>query len=94
MSVGCVAGIRLDFDLAGVGEIFLLAMVALYEYENSRAFVLRRNGFRSSYRDRRSNFFPFLHAPPPIVRLLRLDRSGRHPNPPQRLKDLGGMGHA
>ena len=31
MSVGCVAGIMLDFDLAGAGEIFFIAMVALYE---------------------------------------------------------------
>jgi len=39
VSVGCVAGIMLDFDLVGVGEIFCLAMVALYE--NSCTFVLR-----------------------------------------------------
>jgi len=31
VSVGCVAGIMLDFDLAGVGKIIFLAMVALCE---------------------------------------------------------------
>jgi len=40
VSVGCVAGIMLDVDLAGVGEIFL-AMVALHE--NPCTFVLRCN---------------------------------------------------
>jgi len=39
--VCCVAGTMLDFGLAGVGVIFLLAMVALYE--NSCSFVLRCN---------------------------------------------------
>jgi len=39
VSVGCVAGIILDFDLARVGKVMFLAMVAFYE--NSCTFVLR-----------------------------------------------------
>ena len=45
MPVCCVAGARLNSGLAGVGVIFVLAMVAVYE--NSCTFVLLCNYVRS-----------------------------------------------
>ena len=45
MPVCCVAGTRLNSGLAGVGVIFVLAMVAMYEY--SSTFVPRGKYVRS-----------------------------------------------